>query len=398
MSVASAIEVPPSQRVVVHRQQPAADDLLDVGAAVREALEHPYQFPALRRALTPDDHVVILVDDVLPQAPVVLTAVLEHLVGAHISTDAITLLCLEATSTASWIEQLPAAFRHLKVERHDPHNRKKLAYLATTKHGRRVYLNRTAVDADQLVVVARRGFGPLLGQTGAEGEIFPAFSDAETQQAEQAHLSMAIPGGKPWPVQAEATEIAWLMGAPFFVHLIEGSSEGEGEGEGVAHVVAGAAAIATESQRLLEARWRVEVDEEADVVIAEVSGNRSTFAELARAAACASRAVKPDGRIVVVCECEPRLSETDALLRQADTPDDLLALLKKRHALDGGAAFQWAHVAQRAKLFVQSRLPADLVEELFATPLENGEQTRRVIGEGRCLYLPDANRSLVVVR
>ena len=68
----------------------------------------------------------------------------------------------------------------MTAETHDPTDRKKLAYLATTKAGRRVYLNRTLVEADFVVVLTGRGYDPLTGYAGAEAAIFPALADEET--------------------------------------------------------------------------------------------------------------------------------------------------------------------------------------------------------------------------
>ena len=58
------VEVAESNLVGVQRA-PMARPLSDPQAAVREALENPIGFPALRRALTPDDRVVIVVDEQL---------------------------------------------------------------------------------------------------------------------------------------------------------------------------------------------------------------------------------------------------------------------------------------------------------------------------------------------
>src|SRR5207244_716547 len=52
------VEVAGSDLVSV-RRQPVTPPLPDPAAAVRQALEMPLGFPALRRALTPDDHVVL---------------------------------------------------------------------------------------------------------------------------------------------------------------------------------------------------------------------------------------------------------------------------------------------------------------------------------------------------
>jgi nickel-dependent lactate racemase len=384
--------IPAAQLVKVHRQPPAPA-LADVGAAIRDVLEHPHNFPPLRRALTPDDHVAILVDEGLPGPARFLTPLLEHLASAHVTPDAVTLLCTDTASHHAWLDQLPEAFHEVKVEDHDPHNRKKLSYLATTKQGRRVYLNRTAVDADLLVVLSRRHYDPLHGYGGAEGALYPALSDAETQQATLAKLSMAAPGKTAWPMRQEAAEIAWLLGAPFFVQIIEGA------GDEVAHVVAGLIDSSAEGRKLLDACWHIEVSELAEVAIARVSGDpaRQTFAGLACAWASASRAVKPDGKIILLTDAQPELGRGAQLLRQADTPDEALQLIKEKQPADRAAAFQWASAAGRANLYLFSRLPTDVTEELFAVPLEHPRQVQRLVGSRSCLVLEDADRTMVEV-
>jgi nickel-dependent lactate racemase len=391
-STSADLDLPEAQLVPLSRQ-PLTEPVSDAGAAVREALEHPLNFPPLRRALTPDDHVAVVVDESLPNLPALVTPILEHLVSAHVTPDAVTLLTT-SPGPLDWVERLPEAFRHVKVEQHDPFNRKKLSYLATTRQGRRVYLNRTAVDADQLVVLAARGYDPVLGHGGAEGAVYPALADSEAQQAALGHLSMEAPAAAAWPVREEAGEISWLMGAPFYVQVIAGA------GEQVSAVVAGPLESAAEAQRLHDARWRVEVDEPAAIVVAMVGGEpeRQTFADLARAAAAASRVVRPEGRIIVVSEAQPDLGEAGALLRRAETPEAALALLRDKKPLDRAAAYQWAEAARRANLYVLSRLPAEVVEELFATSLEHAGQVRKLVGTERAIVLPDAERTLAVVR
>ena len=56
----------PEDRLIRVQRQPASPSLLDPAEAVRAALETPTGFPALRRALTPDDHIAIVVDEHLP--------------------------------------------------------------------------------------------------------------------------------------------------------------------------------------------------------------------------------------------------------------------------------------------------------------------------------------------
>jgi nickel-dependent lactate racemase len=365
----------------------------DPAAAVRAALETPVGFPALRRALTPDDHVTVVVDERLPHLAELLTPLLEHLSQAQVRAESVTLLCPPSASAQPWVDDLPDAFQEVTVEVHDPSDRKHLSYLATTRQGRRLYLNRSAVDADQLVVLARRGYDPLLGYSGSEGALYPALSDEATRREVCDRLSMAAPGDKPWPVRREAAEVAWLLGAPFVVQVIEGW------GDDLAEVIGGVAESGEEGQRLLDARWRVRVDRPADTVVVSLSGDpaRHDFADLARALGCAARVVKPNGRIVLLSEAGPDLGPGAELLRQAEDPAGALKLLHHHKPPEMAALFQWASAAQRAALFLLSRLPGETAEELFTTPLDHAGQVQRLVGSsGSCLFLSDAHKTLAV--
>jgi nickel-dependent lactate racemase len=377
-------------RLVPSRRRPPAPPLADPVASVAAALEEPLGFPALRRALTPDDHVAVVVDEQLPR---LLTPILEHLTGAHVRPEAITLLCPSPSSQA-WVDELPDEFQEVRVEVHDPANRKRLSYLATTRHGHRIYMNRTLVDADQLVVLTRRGYDPVLGYAGAEGALYPALGDAETLEKSWERLALAAPGPAPWPLRREATEVAWLLGVPFLVQVIEGSDAE------VAHVLGGPVETSGEGQRLLDARWRVAVDEPADTVVVGVGGEpgRHRFVDLARALACAARVVKRGGRIVLLSGGEPELGEAADLLRRAEDPGAALDLVRKQHSAEGAAAFLWASAAQQATIYLLSGLPGDTAEGLFTVPLDHAGQVQRLLRDGSCLFLADAQKTMAEVR
>jgi nickel-dependent lactate racemase len=371
-----------------------APALPDPAAAVRQALETPSGFPPLRRALTPDDHVVIVIDEHLPHVEALLAPVVEHILEAGVARQAITILCPESDSSHAWLEERPPALQDIAVEFHDPRNRQRLSYLATTRHGRRIYLNRTAVDADQIVVLAGRGYDPLLGYSGAEASLFPALSDSATQRDLTTRVTNAAPGKNPGSVLQEATEVAWLLGAPFMVQVIEGM------GDELAHVLGGLAATNAESRQLLNARWRLTVDSQADTVVASLSGDpaRHDFAALARALAAAARVVKPGGRIILLSQAAPHLGPGAESLRRADDPESALAALREEVPPDMAAAFQWASAAQQATVYLLSGLPREVAEELFTTPLDHAGQAQRLLnGPGSCLFLEDAHKIMAVV-
>ena len=380
------------ERMVQARHGSPAPRLDDPAEAVRNVLERPIGFPALRQALTPDDHVVIVVDEHLPRFRKLIAPVLEHVASARVAPERISILCPPASSTE--LGELQAAFSNVRVEVHDPADRKHLSYLATTRRGRRIYLNRSAVDADQLVVMARRGFDPVLGYSGSEGAIYPALSDEATRKEMLDHLSLAVPGAKPWPARKEAAEVAWLLGSPFMVQIIDGP------GDDVAHVIGGLADTGEEGVRLLNASWRVAMDTMPDLVIASLSGDaeRHTFADFAQALACAARVVKPDGRIVLLSQAAPELGPGAELLREAEDPGLALKMVRANLSADTAAAFQWASAAQRATIYLLSSLPAEKAEELFTIPLDHAGQVQRLASSAQALLLLcDAHKTLAEI-
>src|SRR5208282_733451 len=200
-------------------------------------------------ALTPDDHVAIVVDEHLPRLPELLTALLEYLGRNRIAPEAITLVCAPASSRQAWLDRLPEAFEDTRVEVHDPDDRRALSYLATTRRGHRVYLNRTVVDADQAVVLTAAGYRAGAGT----GVLYPALGDAAIRQEALERLARAASGGTTSTMEQEAAEVCWLLGAPFFIQVVEGA------GDDVGALVAGLADTNTEAQRLRDAEWRCQV-------------------------------------------------------------------------------------------------------------------------------------------
>ncbi|HEY7327873.1 MAG TPA: lactate racemase domain-containing protein [Gemmataceae bacterium] len=381
-----------SEHLVADLRPPTA--LADPAAAVRAALEGPHAFPPLRRALTPDDHVAVVLDEELPHLAELLVPVLEHIHSAGVSSESITLLCPPPSSKQAWIDELPDDFQDVHVEVCDLDDRRRMAYLATTKQGKRLYLNRTLVESDQIVVLSGRRYDPLLGYSGAEGSLYPALSDRETRQEMSERVNLGVPEGSPWPARRAATETAWLLGAPFFVQVIESA------GDGVAQVVAGTAESSLEGQRVLDASWRRSVARPADLVIAGISGDpsRHTFAILASALACAARVVRPGGRIALLTQAEPVLGPEANLLRNTDDPREILRQLHNQQTVEFAPVLRWAAAAVQAHLNLLTPLPDDRVEELFATPLHAAREVQRLIDAGgSCLFLPDAHKMLAVV-
>src|SRR5262249_44784613 len=98
-------------------------------------------------------------------------------------------------------------------------------------------------------------------------------------------------------------------------------------------------------------------------------------------------------------DANPGLGRAAAVLRQHNDPQDALKNLLKERPADLAEGFLWASAAARAKLFLLSRLPGNVVEEMFVTPLEQPNQVGKVLdGAASCLIVPDAHKALPVLR
>lgn len=383
------IEVPAGE-VAVHRQA-QVPTLANPAQAVAEALENPLGFPPLRLALTPDDHIAILVDEHLPRLTELLVPILQHLQKAHIDFANVTILCLPPAEKQDWVDDLPEEFQEVHIEVHQPDDRKKLSYLATTRQGRRIYLNRTAVDADQLILLTRRSYDCILGHAGGAGSLFPLLADEAMRKEARGSLSTLSACDPSWKLKGEAEEVAWLLGAPFLVQIIEG------EGDHIAQVVCGPVESGREGEKIQDRFWQVTLDRRPEVVIASLTGDpaRQTLEDLARAFMTASRVVKPGGRIAVLSASAPALGISGDFLRREEDPGAILRLLNQELPEDVETGFMWASAAQQAHLYLMSRLPEELVEEMQVTPLEKPEQTQRLlVGAQSWAYLPDAHKMM----
>jgi nickel-dependent lactate racemase len=377
----------PAERAVTLQRAAFTAPTASPGQLVRDALEKPFHFEPLRRALTPDDHVTIVIDPRLPHLAEMLAEVLRHLETAGIYPEAVTILS-PPNSVDSWIDDLPDELSDVTAETHDPTNQKNLAYLATTKGGRRLYLNRSLVEAEFVILLTGRRFDPHSGYAGAENAVFPALSNEETRAEFAGEFSTAAPKA----TEGEASEIAWLLGTPFLVQVIEG------EGDTVQEVVAGLLESSAEGVKRQDARWRGTVSTEPDTVIAAISGepNSVSFLDLAKALATAARVVKKGGRIALLTTAAPELGPGAQLLRSLDGPEEAKKLLANEKPQDWAAAALWALAARRASLFLASGYPDNVAEELFATPIARESEVQRLIDTGgSVLLIPDAHKMMV---
>jgi hypothetical protein len=366
----------------------------DATAALRQALEQPLDFPPLRQMIVPGDRVAIALDPGIPQAHAVLDALVEALGQSGVGPETITVV------TPSGPIDGAQGFGSLggSIEIHDPDDRARIAYLASTKEGRRVYLNRSLTDADVVVPVGLLRHDPDAGYRGPWSVLFPGLSDRQTMRALRKRAESGSPQAERRRHEArleESSEVSWLLGSQFYLGIVPAAS-------GLLEVVAGRdAAVRERGTASIERNWTMRAPARAELVIAGVGGTGSgaPLEDLAAGLETAGALVRRGGRIVVLSRASGPIGPALQRLMGVEEPDEPLAALSGlEDADDYPIARRIARASAWADLFVASGLDADVVEGLSMAPLERPEQARRLAANaGSITFVSHAELTRAVV-
>lgn len=365
-----------------------------IDGAVRAKLESPLDYPPAAQIVVPGDRVAIACDRAIAEPAAVLAAVVDTLTEAGVERGDITVVAPPGPGDLS--QAVPAG---VVLVAHDPKDRGQLVYLATTKDGRRVYLNRAGTDADVVIAIGRVAFDPLIGYRGPWSVLFPGLSDHETIAAQGGRWKGAALDVPPARARAgfdESLEVSWLLGSRFHIGLIPGAS-------GIAQVVAGQDSfVREEAIAIMDRLWQMEARSRAELVVVGIGGpgNETTLDDLAQGLANATRLVQNGGKIVVLSRATGRMGPALRRLVDVDDPRNGVAALRGHEGDDDYLiARRLAHALAVADVFLHSRLERDVVESLSLAALERPEQARRLAERSSsCVFLNRAELARASVR
>jgi hypothetical protein len=378
----------PEDRLVGEWHGPEGTAAEDVESQVLAAIENPQEYPPLAQAIVPGDHVAIALDPGIPNVSSVLGPVCRVLEGREVGE--ITVLVPEDARSAL-VGAMPGS---VALVGHDPTDRTHLAYLASTKDGSRVYLNRLVTDADFVLPIGCFGYDRVLGYRGPWSTIYPDLSNAETRQRFQTATALNDPSRSPSALE-ESAEVSWLLGCQFHVGIVAGV-------RGPAAIVAGLeSAMRDTGPRLLDASWRFRVESRAEMVVVGIGrpGTLTGIDDLARGLATAARLVRRGGKIVALSRAQGSLGRALRRLGEVDDPRNGSSALRGLEAEpDYPAAQLLARALAWADVYLLSGLGPDAVEELSIIPLEKPDEARRLVTtSSSCLVVSQAELTLADV-
>jgi hypothetical protein len=270
--------------------------------------------------------------------------------------------------------------RETRLIEHDPDDRNRLAYLASDSLGRRIYLNRSVVDADLVLPVGRIGYQPEGRISGPWTALFPGLSDRPTQDDCLRDASGSSGLSLERLTLGESGEVCWLLGILSQVAVLDGA-------EGPAGIFIGSAeAIERSGGQLLHSGWSHLAPEGIDLVVAGIgrSERPTRLDEVTAALETASRAVSRGGIVLGLTDFSEAPGPALECLAQATDPAEALRMLQRLEgAPDHSAAKRLAQALERARVYLLSGWPRDFVDELGAVALSDLDEARRVIAQAR---------------
>jgi nickel-dependent lactate racemase len=396
--VQSSVELDLPEDVLVARLDGPRDALVsNAAAAVTDALAHPLDFPPLAKMTVPGDRVVLAVDGDVPRLGEVVASTVRTLVESQVDPNMITLL-RPANDRRNGAEdprcRLPdelARQVHSKV--HDPADSSQLGYLATTKGGEAVRLNRAILDADVLLPIGCRQNAALPDYHGVHTPIYPAFSDARTHQRFRSLGSADIHGPRKRHMTAEVNEVGWLTGVYFAIQVVPGP-----EG-GILHALAGSVdSVDRRGGELYGAAWTCSVPRQASLVVASIEGGPAaqSWKNLGRALAVAEPLVDDDGAIALCCDLAEDFGPAMKQLAGARSRQEAVRDIQRQSPDDAMSALELAKALDRVRVYLLSRLDAEQVEDLEVGAIANVDELIRLTRRHpSCILLSDAPHAVV---
>jgi Lactate racemase N-terminal domain len=342
--------------------------------AVDRALDEPLGRPGLGGSVVPGDHVTIAIGATTPAASAVIAAIVERLESAGVSRADVTILLSGPDSSGSF----QGLKDRLHVVTHEPEDRANLAYLAASKTGKPIYLNRLSTDADVVIAI----------DTLRSRLIPPSSRDRPYRATTLGPDSLIYPGlseKDPDHGSGVVAEVDWLLGSPLQIGVVP-AREG-----GISGVIAGTRSTLRDAwKQSSRDAWTIHAGRPADLVIAGVGSpeSPSTLSDVIDAALTGSRLIDSDGRVVILSKSEGPIGPALRRLRGMEHPGEAAKLLRgAEKSPDYSMARALGDAMRRTKLYLLSRLDPDEVEELGIVPLEKPAEAARIARSAKSIAL-----------
>jgi nickel-dependent lactate racemase len=322
---------------LVGTDSPAIDDLKGSYLA---ALDKPIDAPPLRELVGPGKKVAIIVSDITrawQRNSETMPVLVDYLNQAGVSDEDITIVVGVGGHRANTDEEFvelcsDGVCRRIRVLNHDAWRDEDMVYLGKTSRGTEVSVNRIIQEADCMIMTGGVIYHYLAGFGGGRKSILPGVTGIKTIQQNHLYgLTDQVGGGtnplsasgktRGNPIHEDMMEIAAFTKPDFMINVVP-NLEGE-----LTSIFAGNWISAWDDAcRMVEKIYGVEIEEQADIVIATAGGYPKdiNLYQSQKTIDNAVHAMKTGGVAVLMAEC-PLIQDPPEFFEWFKHPD-LLSL------------------------------------------------------------------------
>lgn len=393
-----SFEIPEEQLLheVLGCDYPALEDLK---GAYQYALDHPIDSPPLREVVKKGEKVAITVSDITrawQKNNQTLPILINTLNEAGIPDENITVIIAvgghRQNTEKEFIELCSEeVFKRVKIVNHDAWETENMVYYGKTSRGTEVSINRIIAEADRVILTGGIIYHYMVGYGGGRKSILPGVSSIKTIQ--QNHLWALGPvlgsGSNPRSsskytkgneCHEDMMEIAAFTKPDFIINTVP-NAQGE-----IAGVFAGNWVSAwLEGTALVDKIYGIEIDEEADIVIATAGGYPKdiNLYQTGKTMDNAFWAMKKGGVAIIISEC-PDIMEPYEFTQwfKYETFFELEKALRENFTIPGWVAFKEVECSEKGTfILVTKEDNFDFARKAKLIPVSNMEDALKIAYE-----------------
>jgi len=402
------VEVPDRHLQAVLQPSAITCDLSEA-EIVRRALAAPIGTPRLGDLVKPGQKIVIVTSDITRPMPTarVMPFVLEELDRAGVRDEDVTLVF------ATGVHRKPPAEECRKLAGDLAYSRircvgsdnEDVAYLGRTSRGTEVEIMRLVAEADVRICLGNIEFHYFAGFSGGAKAIVPGCAARRTIKAN--HSLMMSPRSFAGnivdnPVRLDLEEAVSFRPAQFILNVVLDAHKQ------IKYAVAGDMIQAHRAGcEFLRRAYLCPIEAEADIVVASMGGSPKDLDlyQSQKAIDNAFHAVKPGGVIILAASCREGFGEKtfEAWFKEASCSDDLIRRIKADFQLGGHKAAAIAKTLAKARIWLCSDLPDEVVRGAFLRPVHDlqsalDEALKQAGEDARVIVMPYSGSTLPALR
>lgn len=352
---------------------------------IQAALEHPVSSARLCELVHAGEKVCVVIPDATrswQKTDVYLPFVVEELHRGGVKDEDIVFISALGThrkQTEAEHRQLlgPKLADRFKVLDHDCNDKGNLVYLGTTTFGTPVWVNKTAMDCDHIVLTGGIVYHFLAGWSGGKKYILPGISSYETVMANHG-LSLSPERGQgAHPdvrsgnihnnlLHLDMVEAASFVRPTFLFNVV--TAEGKIAGAVAGHYLDAHA----KGCAMVDAIDGVAIREKADLVIATAGGSPKdvNLYQSIKTLINAREATKPGGTMIVMTESPEGLggnAEVQDMILNYDTVLEREDALNKDYSISKYVGYYFCESAEKFDLILVSSLQPNLLKKAKIT-------------------------------